>query len=220
MFATAQPAKRRLATYADIEALPPHLNGQIINGELLVSPRPAPPHFHAASMLNAQLITRFHLGEGGPGGWRIYFEPEVHLDGDVLIPDIAGWRIENWSDDIQTAAVQRTPDWICEVLSPSTERLDRVRKLATYARLGVAYAWLVHPTLHFVEVYVNQGGHWMRQTVAEGNGALSAVPFDAATISMRSLWLKPQDDAPPEATDAETPDAAPKDAPAPEGASE
>ena len=213
MHATALPEPdvvRRPATYADIEALPPNVNGEIIDGELFASPRPAPPHFHTASALGALIHVHFHLGLMGPGGWRIFDEPELHVDGQVLVPDIAGWRVENWTDDIKTAAVKHAPDWICEVLSPSTEFRDRARKLLVYARLGVKYAWLVHPTQHMVEVYTNQDGLWRLETVAAGNGELAAVPFEAAPISLRSLWLKPPADEPAESA---KPEAAVPDAP-------
>ena len=182
---------RTLATYADIEALPPNMTGQIIDGELFVSPRPALPHARTSSSLGAFINAAFDMALLGPGGWRIIDEPELHLSGSVLVPDIAGWRLSNWSDDIQTAAVAVTPDWICEVLSPSTEVFDRSRKLLTYARLGVRFAWLVHPVQHMVEVYALNDGAWVLITVEEGNAELCAVPFEAVSIPLERMWLNP-----------------------------
>lgn len=185
---------KKPATYADIEALPPHLTGQIIDGELFVSPRPAPAHARTVSTLGGLINVQFDVGLMGPGGWRILDEPEIHLDTAVLVPDIAGWRLENWTDQIQTAAIKTAPDWICEVLSPSTERFDRSRKLMTYGRLGIRHAWLVHPTRHFVEVYENRAGAWVLLTVEAGNSELRAAPFDAVGISLKAIWLNPPDE--------------------------
>ena len=192
MLANAHPS----ATYADIEALPPHMTGQIVDGELFVSPRPAPAHARTASSLGTFVNAAFDLGLLGPGGWRILFEPELHLADTVLVSDMAGWRLANWSDGIQTAGIEWVPDWICEVLSPSTERFDRSRKLLTYARLGVRYAWLVHPVQHTVEVYALNDGAWVLVTVQAGNVELCAVPFEAVSIPLERMWLNPPDDGP------------------------
>lgn len=121
------------ATYADLEALPEHVVGELIAGELHVSPRPASPHTVAASVLGFELGGPFHLGRGGPGGWVLLDMPELHLGQDVLVPDLAGWRRERMPRPPRTAAFTLAPDWVCEVLSPSTARLDRALKLPVYS---------------------------------------------------------------------------------------
>jgi Uma2 family endonuclease len=117
------------ATYDDLLKVPDHLVAEIVEGELFTSPRPAVPHGHTSLALAARL---FSFG-AGPGGWWILIEPELHLGSDVLVPDIAGWRRQRVPYLPQTAAIEIAPDWICEVVSPATGGLDRLRKLPRYA---------------------------------------------------------------------------------------
>src|SRR5688572_17440640 len=141
-----QPAEKlRRATYADFDAVPPNRVAEIINGELRTTPRPAPPHAEAASVLGGELHGPFRKGIGGPGGWRILDEPELHLQADILVPDLAGWRRGRMPHLPQTAYFELPPDWVCEVLSPSTEAVDRADKMPIYAREGIPYAWLLDP---------------------------------------------------------------------------
>ncbi len=116
---------RKPASYADLEALPETVVGELIAGELYVSPRPAVLHAVASSRLGALLSSRFDIGDAGPGGWFILDEPELHLGGDAVVPDLAGWRRERLPALPRTAAFTLAPDWVCEVLSPSTETLER-----------------------------------------------------------------------------------------------
>src|SRR2546429_8808185 len=132
----ASPVKRR-ATYDDVLQVPPHRVAEIVDGDLHVSPRPASRHALAASVLGSGLGPPYHGGRGGPGGWWILFEPELHLAEDVLVPDLAGWRRTRLPAMPETAYFTLVPDWICEVLSPATARLDRQKKLAVYAPGGV-----------------------------------------------------------------------------------
>lgn len=122
----AEPARRH-ATYEDLVRVPSHLVAELIQGHLITSPRPAPPHALVASSLGADLHGPFHRGKGGPGGWVILDEPELHLNGDVLVPDLAGWRRERMPALPQTSAFELAPDWACEVLSPSTAAIDRTQ---------------------------------------------------------------------------------------------
>jgi len=135
--------ERPKATYEDLLKVPDHKVAEIVDGELYVSPRPAAPHALAATVLSNELGPPFHHGHGGPGGWWIVFEPELHLREDILVPDLAGWKRERMPEFPKSAFFTLPPDWICEVLSPSTERLDRARKLHVYAREGIAHAWLI-----------------------------------------------------------------------------
>src|ERR1043165_923711 len=139
-----EPAKKRRATYQDVIDSPPHMVAEIIGGELRLFSRPKGPATIAASVLGGELVLPFHCGRGGPGGWLILDEPEIHLGDDVVVPDLAGWRRARLSG-VSDAAFTVVPDWVCEVLSPSTERFDRLEKMPLYAAFGVQHAWLIHP---------------------------------------------------------------------------
>lgn len=189
-----QPAEKlRRATYADLLAVPAHLIAEIINGELRTQPRPAPAHAEAASALGGELYGPFRKGVGGPGGWRILDEPELHLgpEPDVLVPDLAGWRLERMPRRPETAYFEIPPDWVCEVLSPSTEADDRADKMPTYAREGVRYAWLVDPILKTLEVFVlSAERRWMLAGTHRGDARVRAEPFDAIELHLALLWAE------------------------------
>ena len=131
------PPLDRPATYDDLMKVPDIMVAEILNGELHATPRPADPHTKAASVLGMLVGPPFHQGRGGPGGWWILDEPELHLGADVLVPDVAGWRRERMPRSPETAFYVVVPDWVCEVLSPSTSKVDRTKKLSIYAREGV-----------------------------------------------------------------------------------
>src|SRR5690349_11138621 len=116
----AEPAKRR-TTYADLQAIPEHLVAEIIDGELLTHPR----HGAAASALGIKLGQPFQFGQNGPGGWIFIDEPELHVGSHVLVPDLAGWRRERLPAYPETSYFTTAADWVCEVLSASTELRDR-----------------------------------------------------------------------------------------------
>jgi hypothetical protein len=182
-------AKKRPATYADVEALPEHKLGEIIGDELFVSPRPAPLHALATTSLVGALDGPFGRGQNGPGGWWILFEPEFHWGRQVLVPDIAGWRRERMPELPQTAFFTVPPDWLCETLSPSTAVVDRTRKLDVYAGQGVDWVWLVDPAARTLEVLRRDGTRW---TVAENHGGdakVRAAPFEAIELALADLWL-------------------------------
>jgi Uma2 family endonuclease len=154
-------AADRRVTYEDLLAVPDHLVAEIVDGVLYTTPRPAPRHARASTALAAALHAPFDTGRGGPGGWTILFEPELHLAGDVAVPDIAGWRRDRMPGLPRTAYFPLAPDWICEVQSPSTAALDRAKKLRVYAREGVRNAWMVDPTARTLEVLRLERGHWL-----------------------------------------------------------
>lgn len=193
---TAHPPPRRRPTYADIEALPPHVVGEILAGELVVSPRPAPPHVWAGSTLGALLLPPFSLGIGGPGGWWIVDEPELSLDVDPaydpVVPDLAGWRRETMPEHPETAQYQRIPGWVCEIVSPRSARTDRVLKLPFYARAGIGHAWLVDPLAESLEVYRLDGGGWRLVSTHGGPEVVRAEPFEAIELDLRHLWNRGQ----------------------------
>ncbi len=181
-------AVRQPARYEDLFALPEHLVGEILNGRLITHPRPAPRHARAHSMLGGKLVGPFDEGLGGPGGWWILDEPEIHLGGDIVVPDLAGWRRERLPRLPQTAWFELAPDWLAEILSPATARLDRSEKLPLYARWGVGHVWLVDPELRTLEGYANQGGRWMLLATLKEDDRVQLPPFDAVSFSLAGLW--------------------------------
>ena len=183
-----EPARRK-ATYDDILDLPEHLVGEILGGQLHTHPRPAPKHARAYSSLGGNLGGAYDWGAGGPGGWWILDEPEVHLGGDVLVPDIAGWRRERMPALPDAAWFELAPDWVCEILSPATARTDRALKMPIYAREGVPHLWLVDPDARTLEVYrLQDGGHWLLLTTLKDDDSVSQPPFDAIAFPLASLW--------------------------------
>ncbi|WP_394836840.1 Uma2 family endonuclease [Pendulispora rubella] len=188
----AAPATKR-ATYADLEAVPSHYVAEIIRGTLHVHPRPSPKHARAGSMLGGVLSGPFDRGIDGPGGWWILDEPELHLlqGEEVLVPDIAGWRVERMPELPETAYFSIPPDWVCEVLSPSTAAIDRVDKMPIYAEAGVDHAWLVDPILQTVEVFRREGSQRLLLRTFKGDRAIRAEPFEAIEIPLGALWGAP-----------------------------
>jgi Uma2 family endonuclease len=179
------------ATYDDLAAVPENLVAEMFDGELYATPRPAMPHTHAASVLGIDIGGPFHRGRGGPGGWQVLYEPELHFVRDVLVPDIAGWRRERLPAVPREPFLTLSPDWICEVLSPATETIDRVKKLHIYAREGVGHAWLVNPLLETLEVLRldTVSGHWTIVATHDGRVNVRAEPFDAIEIELGALWV-------------------------------
>lgn len=178
--------------YADIEALPPHVVGEILDGELVVSPRPWPRHARAASVLGALIGPPCGLGRGGPGGWQILDEPELSLGldrrFDPVVPDLAGWRLEKMPSLPTTAQFHVRPDWVCEVLSPTNARRDRMLKLPFYARAGIGYCWLVDPDQELVEVFENLGTHWKLWGVFGGRETVALAPFEEVPLELGLIW--------------------------------
>lgn len=176
------------ATYQDLLDLPDHVVGEILGGELHVTPRPAIRHAAASSVLGGGLNSAFHQGRGGPGGWWILDEPELHLGEDIVVPDLAGWRREHMPHLPNEAYLTVAPDWVCEILSPSTERIDRLKKLRIYGREGIAHAWLVNPDARTLEVFRLDGGRWTLLATHGEDEHVRAEPFDAIEIELDRLW--------------------------------
>lgn len=186
----------RPATYEDVLAAPENMIAEVVDGELHLQPRPRRRHIRAASKLGAFLIGAFEDGRDGPGGWVILHEPELHLGPrpDIVVPDLAGWRDEHFpgdADDDDPFFTQR-PDWVCELLSDSTARFDRMKKLPVYAREGVAHVWLADPRDRTVVVYRLEGERYVLLGTWGGDDATVRLePFDAVEIPRASLWGKP-----------------------------
>lgn len=182
-------SKLRAATYADIEALPPNRVGEIVYGVLHSRPRPAPRHSRASSRLGGELDGPFDQGRGGPGGWIILDEPELHLGSHIVVPDLAGWKRERLTPFPETAFIETPPDWLCEVLSPSTQALDRTDKLTVYAEFGVKHCWYVDPLARTLEVLALDGGKWRIEATFKDDDAVAAPPFEVHTFALDGLWV-------------------------------
>jgi Uma2 family endonuclease len=177
------------ATYADLCEVPENFVAEILEGELYAFPRPASPHGRAASRLGVKLGGPFEDGENGPGGWWFIDEPELHFGADVVVPDVAGWRRERMPTVPSVAYFTLAPDWLCEVLSPSTKAIDRGKKLPIYAREGVGHVWLVDPLLQTLEVLRLESQRWSMVATHEADAQVRAEPFDAIELALRALWL-------------------------------
>ncbi|MGE0826909.1 MAG: Uma2 family endonuclease [Candidatus Binatia bacterium] len=183
---------QRRATYEDLLKVPDIFIAEILDGELITSPRPASPHARATSVIRGA-IDPFDRPPGGPndpGGWWILFEPELHLGTDILVPDLAGWRRERMPRLQNVPYFDLAPDWVCEVVSPTTARIDRVRKMPIYAREHVRYLWLVYPGLQTLEVYRLEGQHWLVASSHGGAENVRAEPFEAIELDMSRWWLE------------------------------
>lgn len=178
----------RPATYADLEAVPPHLVAELLRGRLVTHPRPAPPHAEVHFCLSAVLGGPFRNGIGGPGGWRFLTEPELHLGDDVAVPELAAWRLARMPDLPDTAYIELAPDWACEVLSKSTEKYDRGEKREIYAEAGVQHLWLVDPRIELLEVFELINGHWSLRNTFTASAPVRSAPFDAIEFPLSLLW--------------------------------
>jgi len=183
-----EPRSLKRATYEDVLTAPENKVAEILDGELFLSPRPAPRHAVVSSELGMALGNPFHRGIGGPGGWWILDEPELHLGEHVVVPDLAGSRRERLASIPEEAFFSLAPDWVCEVLSPSTERIDRSRKLPIYAAAGVAHAWLVNPAERMVEVLGLREGVWTILGVCGDSETVRLEPFRAMELELGRLW--------------------------------
>lgn len=176
------------ATYQDVLDAPPHMVAEIINGVLYTLPRPASPHTLSGSVLGGILNSAFHRGNGGPGGWWILYEPELHFGDDILVPDLAGWRRERMPSYPRVPFFTLAPDWVCEVLSPSTRKLDLDEKAKIYAEAGVGYYWLVDPEASSLEAFGSHGGEWKLIGKLYGDAHISLPPFEAISFRLGDLW--------------------------------
>ncbi len=184
------PAKKN-ATYDDLVDLPGNVVGEIVGGDLFVTPRPRVRHAAASMGIAHEIYGRFGRGRrGDPGGWWILAEPELHLGADVVVPDLAGWRVARLpAPDPAAPHLDLAPDWVCEIVSPGTARLDRVHKLPVYAREGVPHAWVVDPAAHTLERLRLDGATWRLAAQHAGDVLVRAEPFEAVELDLSTWWM-------------------------------
>ena len=181
-----RPAKR--ATYRDVLEAPRHMVAEIVAGALHLQPRPAGRHTLAGSSLGVAIGSPFQWGRGGPGGWWNLDEPELHFGEDILVPDLAGWRRERMPTVPDDAYFTLPPDWVCEVLSPSTRKFDLEEKRPVYAREGIGHLWLVDPSARTLEAFALSGGAWLPTGSASDAEPVSFPPFEAIAFPLDALW--------------------------------
>jgi Uma2 family endonuclease len=181
-------AIRRPATYQDVLDAPPNMVAELVRGALHLQPRPASRHAHAASSLGIKLGSPFRYGEGGPGGWWIIDEPELHLGPDVLVPDLAGWRRARMPEYPDAPWFGLAPDWVCEILSPGTRRLDLTDKRDIYGASGVGHLWLVDPRARTLEGFALRDGAWVLLAALKDDAEVRLPPFDAIGFPLGALW--------------------------------
>ena len=188
---TSAPKPKFEELYARYSALPEGTKAEIVAGEVRVLPRPRPRHVRAASILGARLVRRFGWdADDGPGGWVILDEPELRLGDEIRAPDLAGWRVERYEEPDHNP-ITLVPDWICEVLSPTTARSDRAEKMPLYAEHGVSHLWIVDPAMQTLEVYRREGGFWVVRSSHGAEDIASPEPFDAVPFELGALWRIP-----------------------------
>ncbi len=179
-----------MATYEDLLAVPEPQVAEIVEGVLHAHPRPASPHARAASTLGIDIGGPFDRGRGGPGGWLILDEPELHFESDIVVPDLAGWRRERMPEMPEAAYFTMAPDWICEVLSPNTSKVDRGPKRRIYAREHVAYLWLIDPLAKTLEAFRSEGDSYLLIATHEDFDRVRVAPFDAVELELGALWSR------------------------------
>jgi Uma2 family endonuclease len=181
---------------AAFQAAPPEQVAEILDGELHLSPRPARPHANVASNLGILIGGPFKFGRGGPGGWVILDEPELHLGPrpDKLVPDLAGWRRERLpravGGDDAPAHYDLAPDWACEVLSERTRSRDKGQKMRIYAREGVRHLWHVDPLARTLDIFRLTEGRWLLVDSFAGEERVRAEPFEALELELSLVWAE------------------------------
>jgi Uma2 family endonuclease len=186
----SEPARKK-ATYEDLHGIPENMTGEIIAGELIVTPRPSPEHSNIASSLGYKIGPPYHFGEGGgPGGWIILFEPEIKFsENDLLAPDLAGWRKERFPGWPRENWFSVAPDWICEILSPRTARHDRITKMTIYAEHEVQVLWLIDPRDKTLEIFRLKSGQWVKVAGFAENDKVRAEPFQEIELELGKIWI-------------------------------
>ena len=185
----AELAKNK-AAHEDLYSVPENMTGEIIDGELIVTPRPSRKHGFCATALGTAVTAPYQFGQGGgPGGWVFIIEPEVGLGEDILVPHLAGWKRERFPFEEEGDWISVAPDWVCEILSPSTFRKDKVKKMPLYARHGVEHIWLIDPLAMTMDAFRLESGGWVLLGSYAENDKVRAEPFLEIEINLGDLWI-------------------------------
>lgn len=187
---TVMTAANKLATYDDLLAIPEDVKAEILGGELVTQPSPSFSHVKVQGGMSHYLGGPFDFDHDGPDGWWIVCEIDVRLSPhDIVRPDVVGWRRSRLSSPHGMRPVDVVPDWICEVLSPSTTKHDRFHKFRLYARHGVPYYWLVDPVARLLEANALDGGQWKNIGVFDETARARIPPFEAVELPVGRLFL-------------------------------
>lgn len=185
---------RRLATYEDLLALPGDAKAEILGGVIETQPAPLPRHAKVQRSLSRFLGGPFDDddGRGGPGGWWILSEVDVRLGRhDVVRPDLAGWRRAHLPAPWDLRPIDVTPDWVCEITSPSNARRDRVTKANLYLSAGVPSLWLIDPETRVLEALVRRGEQWVEIGRFSDGDLVRIPPFDAVELEVGRIFAPP-----------------------------
>lgn len=202
----ADPA-HKLATYADLLALPEGVRGEVIGGELVIvpptvptdggarmmSPSALPRHGRVQAALSAQLAPAYDFGKGGPGGWWILTECDVAVSAhDILTPDLLGYRRTRLPTLPDELPLLTTPDWVCEILSPSTQVRDRTVKAELYHAAGVAWYWIADPQARLLEAWKRRDDAWVRLGAWSGEQLARVAPFEEVELDLGLVFPAPE----------------------------
>jgi Uma2 family endonuclease len=182
------PTIKRPASYQDVLDAPAGMVAELIRGALHLQPRPRPKHAHVITSLGDELVSPFAKGRSGPGGWMILIEPELHLGDEVVAPDLAGWRRERLPTLPDEVGIAVAPDWVCEVLSPSTRTCDLTEKRDVYREHGVGWLWFVDPAARTLEAFALRDGAWVLIAALHDDAEVRLAPFDAVGFALGALW--------------------------------
>ena len=160
-----------------------------MNDELVTRVRSTGKHILTASNIGAEYYGPYQKGRAGPGGWWILREPEVHLKLNevVVVPDLVGWRKSRMPHIPDTHKFTVAPDWVCEILSPSTTCVDREIKKPLYAHYGVKFLWIIDPLAVILETFELHGADWQSTGMFKGDSIVCAAPFEEKSVNLTSL---------------------------------
>ncbi|MBX3250573.1 MAG: Uma2 family endonuclease [Myxococcales bacterium] len=185
-------AARTLATYGDLLALADDVRAEILGGRIVTAPAPLPKHSRAQRALGSFVGRPFDDddGFGGPGGWWIFVEVDVLLGPhDVVRPDLAGWRRQRLPDPGDRRPIDVAPNWVCEILSPSTAARDRVEKRKLYGDHGIEHYWIVDVDARTLEAFELSAGRWVLVDSYDETATARIPPFDAVELVIDRLFL-------------------------------
>ena len=185
-------AAPRFAIYEDLLRLPDDVRAEVLAGQIVTAPAPLPKHSRAQRALGRFIGGPFDDddGRGGPGGWWIFVEVDIAFGlHDIVRPDLAGWRRERLVAPGELRPISIRPDWVCEVLSPSTAARDKVQKRKLYAEHGVPHYWIIDVDARTLEAFSLEGGRWLLTGSYDEHDAASIPPFQAIELEIGRLFL-------------------------------